>query len=121
MSDVKQIKQQFLYDLAQRRKELECQLSAYAVEEQDLLHFLENEIYDAVVMVKIAKQLKISRLNRRKVKVELEQLQSIHDTVTKKKLKQFAEKHYEYRTDVLSNIASRTKGDRTQNHNIIKM
>ena len=121
MNDFKQIKQQFLYDLAQRRNELIHQLSASDIEQQDLLHFLEIERYDAVAMVKVAKQLKINRLNRRKIKVELEQLQSIKDIVAKKKFEKFAEKSYEYKTDVLSNITFRTKGEKVQNHNVVKM
>ena len=65
MSQATQMKQQFLLDLAKRRKELFEQLSQRNHEQQDLLHFLENEKYDAVVMVKIAKQIKENRLLRR--------------------------------------------------------
>lgn len=121
MNKVYELRQQFLIDLSKRRKELESQLSMYDTEQQDLLHFLENEIYDAVVMVKIAKQLKINRLTRRKIKVELEQLQSIRDSVGHKDLKRFAEKTYEYKTDVLSSIAHKSKGEKVQNHNVVKM
>ena len=120
MSQATQMKQQFLLDLAKRRKELFEQLSQRNHEQQDLLHFLENEKYDAVVMVKIAKQIKENRLLRRAIKVEIDQLNSMSSILSRKNLLQLAEKDYEYRTDILSNTAHRTKGMRTYNHNLTK-
>ena len=119
MLQVGQMKQQFLRDLAKRRTELYEQLSQYDNEEQDLLHFIENEKYDAVTMVKVAKLLKDNRLARRKIKVELEQLQSIRDTVAHRNLQKFAEKPYTYRTDVLSNAVQRTKGMQVVNQHTL--
>jgi isocitrate dehydrogenase len=118
MSQAVQMKQQFLWDLAKRRKELSEQLSQYNNQEQDLLHFLENERYDAVVMVKVAKQLKDNRLSRRAIKVEIDQLNSMSSILTKKNLLKFAEKDYEYRTNILSDTAHRTKGMKICNKNL---
>ena len=110
MSQAVQMKKQFLQDLTKRRNELNVSLSRYDNEEQDLLHFFENEKYDAVTMVKVAKQLKEVRVARRAIKVELEQVQSMRDQLSQRNHEKFAEKSYEYRTNVLSDIAHRTKG-----------
>lgn len=118
MSQVLQMKKQFLHDLTKRYNELSVLLSRYDNEEQDLLHFVENEKYDAVTMVKVAKELKEVRLARRVIKVELEQVQSMRDQLSQKNHEKFAKKTYEYKTDVLSNIAHRTKGMKVCNHNL---
>ena len=82
------------------------------------MHFVENEKYDAVTMVKVAKELKEVRLARRMIKIELEQVQSMRDQLLQKNHEKFAEKSYVYKTDVLSDIAYRTKGMKVCNHNL---
>lgn len=119
MVHVTQMRQDFLKDLAKRNKELREQLSQYDMEEQDLLHFIENEKYDAVTMVKVTKLLKENRLARRQIKVELEQLQSVRDAIAHRKLQKFAEKSYTYRTDVLSSTVQRTKGMQVVNQHVL--
>ena len=69
----------------------------------DAEHFLENEKCDAVVLVKAAKLIKDLRQKRRKVKVELEKLQSIKDTITKG-MTRFDNKSYTYRTEIINDI-----------------
>lgn len=118
MTQVLQMKKQFLQDLTKRRKELNVLLSKYDNEEQDLLHFVENEKYDAITMVKVAKELKEVRLARRVIKIELEQVQSMRDQLSQKNHEKFAEKSYVYKTDVLSDIAHRTQGMKVCNHNL---
>ena len=118
MSQAVQMKKQFIRDLTTRHKELFKQLSLYDNQEQDLLHFIENEKYDAVAMVKVAKQLKETRLARRAIKIELEQIQSMRDQLLQKNHEKFAEKSYVYKTDVLSDITHRTKGMKVCNHNL---
>lgn len=118
MTQVLQMKKQFVKDLTKRYNELSVLLSRYDNEEQDLLHFVENEKYDAVTMVKVAKELKEVRLARRVIKIELEQVQSMKDQLSQKNHEKFAKKTYVYKTDVLSNIAHRTKGMKVYNHNL---
>lgn len=118
MTQVVSMKEQFLCDLDKRCKELSVSLSKYDNEEQDLLHFIENERYDAVTMVKIAKQLKEIRVARRGIKVELQQIQSMNDMLSRKNHEKFAKRAYEYKTDVLSDIAHRTKGMKVYSHNL---
>jgi hypothetical protein len=118
MNQVLQMKNQFLHDLTKRYNELIALLSKYDCEEQDLLHFIENEKYDAVTMVKVTKELKDVRISRRVIKVELEQVKSMKDQLSNKNHEKFAKKTYKYKTDVLSNIAHRTKGMKACNHNL---
>ena len=118
MNQVLQMKNQFLHDLTKRYNELIALLSKYDCEEQDLLHFIENEKYDAVTMVKVTKELKDVRISRRVIKVELEQVKSMKDQLSNKNHEKFAKKTYKYKTDVLLNIAHRTKGMKAYNHNL---
>ena len=119
MSQTVQMRAQFMNELVKRRNELSEQLSRYNNQEQDLLHFIENERYDAVVMVKVAKQLKDNRQARRAVKVEIDQVNSMMSVLAKKNLSKFAEKTYEYRTDILLDTAHRTKGMQVRNKNLL--
>lgn len=98
-----QMRNEFLREVRIRRKELSQQQSEYDLMLMDAEHFLENEKCDAVVLVKTAKLIKDLRQKRRKVKVELEKLQSIRDTITKG-MTRFDNKSYTYRTDVINDI-----------------
>ena len=118
MSQAMQMKERFMLDLVAKRRELIEQLSQYDSQEQDLLHFLENERYDAVVMVKVAKQLKDNRQLRREIKIEINRLNSMASLLGKSKLHQLAQKTYTYRTDILADTAHRTKGMKVCNHNL---
>lgn len=115
MSQAIQMKQQFMLDLTKRRDELSEQLKQYDHQEQDLLHFIENEKYDAVVMVKVFKQLKENRQIRREIKIEIDQLNSMGSLIGRSRLHQFAQKDYTYRTDILADTAHRTKGMKVRN------
>lgn len=118
MTQCSTMRDQFLTDLKKRKGELWQQLSKYDSQEQDLLHFLEAEKYDAVTMVRVTKLLKDSRIARRKIKVELEQIQSLSDVVSHRNMKRFEEKPYTYRTDILSMTAQRTQGMKACNKNL---
>ena len=98
-----QIRSEFLKEVRIRRKELSQQQSEYDSMLMDAEHFLENEKCDAVVLVKAAKLIKDLRQKRRKVKVELEKLQSIKDTITKG-MTRFDNKSYTYRTEIINDI-----------------
>lgn len=98
-----QMRDDFLREVKIRRKELAQQQSEYDLMLMDAEHFLENEKCDAVVLVKTAKLIKDLRQKRRKVKIELEKLQSVRDSITKG-ITRFDNKSYTYRTEVMNDI-----------------
>lgn len=98
-----QMRDDFLREVKIRRKELAQQQSEYDLMLMDAEHFLENEKCDAVVLVKTAKLIKDLRQKRRKVKIELEKLQSVRDSITKG-ITRFDNKSYTYRTKVMNDI-----------------
>jgi hypothetical protein len=101
----------FRAELVKRNKELLESLSQYDFEITDLLHYLENEKCDAVQMVLVAKRLKETRIKRRIVKTELEQIQSLNDQLrSERHMKCVGGSKYKYRTDALKDIGNREKG-----------
>ena len=99
-----QLRQEFLKEAKVRRVELEAEQSKYDLMLSDAMHFLENERCDAVAMVKTAKLIKEIRQKRRKVKVEMEKLQSTTTSMTKGVAK-FDKKSYTYRTEIINQIS----------------
>ena len=73
----------YLAEIDKRRKELANKESELDLKQQDILHFLETESYDAVIMVKATKKLKLLRQERRIVKQELSVVQTIYDRMKK--------------------------------------
>lgn len=102
-----QLRQEFLKEAKVRRRELEVEQSECDMMLCDAMHFLENERCDAVAMVKAAKRIKEIRQKRRKVKIEMEKLQSIKDSMTKGMAK-FDKKTYTYRTEVMNDISNKS-------------
>ena len=99
-----QLRQEFLKEAKVRRVELEAEQSKYDLMLSDAMHFLENEKCDAVTMVKTAKLIKELRQKRRKIKVEMEKLQSTKDSMTKG-VSKFDKKNYTYRTEIINIIS----------------
>ena len=97
-------------DIEVYRKELSQKISEYDSQEQDLLHYIENEICDAVDLVKIASKLKEIRRQRRVYKVEYERLQTVTAPFVNMKinwnkdLQKFAEKTYTNKTNLLDGM-----------------
>lgn len=102
-----QLRNEFLKEAKIRRRELEAEQSECDMMLSDAMHFLENEICDAVAMVKAAKRIKEIRQKRRKVKIELEKLQSIRDSMTKGMVR-FDNKGYTYRTEIMNDISNKS-------------
>ena len=67
-------------------KALAKQLSRLDLETQDVLHFIENENFNASQGFNLAKQLKEIRIKRRAVKQNLELLQVLLSNIDKPKL-----------------------------------
>ena len=100
--DLKQIKQNAASNISQCDKE-----------EQDLLHFLENEKCDAVQMVLIAKKLKEIRIVRRDAKLEHARAISLLHAASKPDdsvQNKIGGTKFIYQTDALNGIAARPKG-----------
>lgn len=110
--NVFETRKEVLSSLYMRHNTLNQKLSSIDLKITDILHFLEAEKYDAIVMMKLAKQLKTLRQERRGIKIENEQVQSLISTIRDKNLNAFAEKGYTYRTDALVDIAGVKHGDK---------
>lgn len=94
--------------LNKRHNELVKALSEVDLEQQDILHFLEFDTYDAVTMMKVTKRLKEVRVKRREIKDELDVIQSILCRIGKAPLAHKPKTMYTYKTAVLSDISSKT-------------
>lgn len=87
-------------EVQKRKKELEVMMSSVDLEQQDILHFLENEKCDAVTMSKITKKLIVVRKRRREIKEEWEYTNWIWQRISNKMVeKEFV--GYRYRTDIM--------------------
>lgn len=98
-----QLRDEFLKEAKVRYTELSAEQSRYDLMITDVVHLLENEKCDAVALVKAGKRIKEISQKRRKVKNELEKLQSAKDSLTKGMVK-FDNKFYTYRTEVVDDI-----------------
>ena len=96
-------------DVNEKTNSLTQQLSQYDLEQQDILHFIENKKLNAVQMSKVFRLLKEIRESRRKTKNELSRYTSLASKLSGKsnllecKLELKPEDDfYELRTDVLN-------------------
>lgn len=100
---------QYLDTIRKRHAELNKELSEYDLEQEDILHFLELETYDAVTMVKVSKRLKEIRQKRREIKNELSMIQAIHARIGNNNLKYTTPNTYSFRTDILNDLVKKKK------------
>ena len=93
-------------ELKKRFNELDAIKGQYDMQEQDILHYIEFEKYDAVTGSKLLKKLKEIRIGRRNIKNEYEDLQSILCRLDNAGLKGYKrkQKDYEYRTVTINSI-----------------
>lgn len=100
----------FEHGLQARFNELNSLKSKCDLVEQDILHYIEFEKYDAPTGARLLKRLKEARIERRVIKNEYEELQSILKRFQTSGLHKFKrpEKHYTYRTVTLESILSET-------------
>ena len=103
MKTFEQIRKDMLNEIGIRQKHLQRILSQFDMALQDALHFLEIEQCDAVAMVKVAKKIKELRMKRRSIKIELEKLQSVTDSITQN-VARFDNKTYTYKTETMQRI-----------------
>lgn len=92
-----------------RFAELSKELSSVDQEQDDILHFLEFETYNAVTMMKVTKRLKEVRAKRREIKHEFNAVCAVHSRLGKSTLTDTTQKRYTYKTEVLRDISSKKK------------
>ena len=103
----------------EKTNSLTQQLSQYDLEQQDILHFIENRKLNAAQMSKLFKLLKGIRENRRNIKQELSRYTSLASRMSKgsnllecKLELKPEEEFYELRTDVLNHDFGFTVGSK---------
>ena len=85
-----------------RKKALEGQLREVDLKVEDILHFLENEKCNAATMAKITKTLKALRLERRTIKNEWNDVNTICQKVNRPIEMKEKCTFYRYRTDIIT-------------------
>lgn len=105
------------------------ELSNVDLEEQDILHYIENNNLNAGGYAKVGKILKDVRIRRRDIKNDLDKLNSVRDNLTKKYNNKFIEKDiigaikgieavknkkgkYKNRTNILDELEAKDEQDR---------
>lgn len=74
----------FFQNIDKQIKEIENELSQKDLEQQDILHYIENNTLNAGGYAKAGKLLKEVRADRRNIKDDLEKAYCIRDTLTTK-------------------------------------
>lgn len=97
---------EYVSNLRKRFKELDKFKSDYDLAEQDILHYIEFEKYDAATGSRLLKKLKEVRISRREIKDEYEELQSILHKINNAGLSNYKRpnKTYTYRTVTLESV-----------------
>ena len=73
-------------------KDVSQDLSNIDLEQQDILHYIENNNLNASGYAKVGKLLKEVRIKRRNIKNDLDRLNAIRDNLTRKYNNKFIEK-----------------------------
>lgn len=97
---------EYISGLRKRYNELKGKTRNYDLAEQDILHYIEFEKYDAPTGSRLLKKLKEIRIARREIKDEFEELQSILHKIRNAGLNNYKRpiKTYTYRTITLESI-----------------
>lgn len=105
MGNVKDLRKDFLKQARLRQKELNTELSRCDMAISDIMHALENENCDAIIMVRAAKRIKELRKQRRQIKVEWEQVNILYQSMKDKDIARCeVNPGYKYRTNVMDDI-----------------
>ena len=96
-------------DIKDKKEQLNIQLSQYDLQQQDILHFIENQKLNATQISKLVKMLKQIRFNRRNIKNELARYSTLAiklsngSNLMESKIETKAEnEYYEFKTDILN-------------------
>lgn len=82
----------FFQDIDKQIEDAAKELSQVDLEQQDILHYIENNTLRAGEYAKFGKLLKNIRIRRREIKTDLEILCAIRDNLTRKYNNKFIEK-----------------------------
>ena len=82
----------FFTSIDQEVNNISQELSNVDLEQQDILHYIENNNLNASGYAKVGKLLKEIRLKRRNIKNDLDKLNAIRDNLTRKYNNKFIEK-----------------------------
>ena len=92
IEDLLKYMHKFFTSIDEEIENISKELSNVDLEEQDILHYIENNNLNAGGYAKIGKLLKDVRLQRRKVKNDLDKLNTVRDNLTRKYNNKFIEK-----------------------------
>ena len=104
MNDIKKLRMDFINQAKTRRMELNAEVSRCDLIISDAMHFLELERVDAVDMVKAAKIIKEARQNRRRAKIERDQINSTLSVLGKNHIEKLEQKDYTYKTKAINAV-----------------
>lgn len=82
----------FFQDIDKQIESTAKELSQVDLEQQDILHYIENNTLKAGEYAKFGKLLKNIRIRRREIKTDLEILCAVRDNLTRKYNNKFIEK-----------------------------
>lgn len=106
--------------LRQRKNQLNKEYQVLNDKQQDLLHAIEFERYNAAQGARILKRLKALRAERRIISNELEEVKSILERFDENKTNDVllkSSKKYTYRTNIISDIFGKQTGDYIKSQN----
>lgn len=83
---------QFFTSIDKEINEVAQELSNVDLEQQDILHYIENNNLNAGGYAKVGKLLKDIRIKRREIKNDLDKLSAVRDNLTRKYNNKFIEK-----------------------------
>lgn len=92
VEDLLKYMHKFFTSIDQEINDILQELSNVDLEQQDILHYIENNKLNASGYAKVGKLLKEIRLKRRKIKNDLDKLSTIRDNLTRKYNNKFIEK-----------------------------
>ena len=92
VEDLLKYMHKFFTSIDQEINDISQELSNVDLEQQDILHYIENNNLNASGYAKVGKLLKEIRLKRRNIKNDLDKLNAIRDNLTRKYHTHFIEK-----------------------------
>lgn len=96
----------YVEKMYKKQTELVSELSKVDKEQEDILHFLELEKYNAATMMKVTKKLKEVRAKRRIIKDELNEVQAICSRIKPYNRKE-GERTYTYKSEILKGVITK--------------
>ena len=96
----------YVEKMYKKQTELVSELSKVDKEQEDILHFIELEKYNAATMMKVTKKLKEVRAKRRVIKDELGEVQAICSRIKPYNRKE-EERTCTYKSEILKGVVTK--------------